>query len=80
MDELNTRAGSISGVEGWSYRPFEPAADDEGGLRVTAERDDGVTVSFTVPEYVSRGDEIHDVARVVIAARERMERGKGLGA
>ena len=80
MDRPDTHAAPVSGVPGWSYHPFAPADTEEGGFAVVAERDDGLTVSFVVPEYVTRGDEIHEVARVVIGARERMERGKGLGA
>jgi hypothetical protein len=37
-------------------------------------------LTFAVPKYVSRGEDIHRVACVVIGARERMERSKGLGA
>ena len=71
---------SISGAPAWSYRPFDKAqiGDDEQ-IEVTAEREDGLTVTFAVPRYVSRGEDIHRVARVVIDARERMERSKGLG-
>jgi hypothetical protein len=72
---------AISGLEGWRYEPFSRTGeDDDQQVEVTARRDDGLTASFAVPAYVSRGDEIHEVARVVIAARERMERTKGLGA
>ena len=71
----------ISGASGWSYRPFDHTqiGDDEQ-IEVTAEREDGLTVMFAVPKYVSRGEDIHRVACVVIDARERMERSKGLGA
>jgi len=71
----------ISGAPAWSYRPFDHAqiGDDEQ-IEVTAEREDGLTVTFAVPRYVSRGGDIHRVACVVIDARERMERSKRLGA
>jgi hypothetical protein len=72
---------AIAGLDGWRYEPFtRMGEDDDQQVEVTARRDDGLTVSFAVPAYVSRGDEIHEVARVVIAARVRMERSKGLGA
>ena len=72
---------SISGAPGWSYRPFDRTqTGDEEQIEVTAEREDGLTVVFAVPKYVSRGEDIHVVACVVIDARERMERSKGLGA
>lgn len=72
---------AIGGLDGWRYEPFAKSGKaDDLAVEVTARRDDGMSVTFTVPAYVSRGDEIHEVARVVIAARERMDRSKGLGA
>jgi hypothetical protein len=72
---------AIGGLDGWRYEPFaRRGEDDDQQVEVTARRDDGLTVTFAVPAYVSRGDEIHQVASVVIGARERMERSKGLGA
>ena len=72
---------AISGLDGWRYEPFTKTGEgDDHAIEVTARRDDGLTVTFTVPAYVSLGEEIHQVARVVIEARERMERSKGLGA
>lgn len=72
---------AIGGLDGWRYDPFAKTGEgDELAVEVTARREDGMSVTFTVPAYVSRGDEIHEVARVVIEARERMERSKGLGA
>jgi hypothetical protein len=79
----NNDAGRIpiSGAAAWSYRPFgHTQTGDEEQIEVTAEREDGLTVTFAVPKYVSRGEDIHRVACVVIDARERMERSKGLGA
>jgi hypothetical protein len=77
---VDERGGvAIDGAPGWKYRPFEAPPGAEA-LTVTAEREDGLTITFTVPAYVSRGDELGDVARIVIRARERTERAEGLGA
>jgi hypothetical protein len=71
----------IPGLPGWKYLPFETETDGEGGpIRVTAEGPEGVTVTFSVPKYVSQGDELGDITRLVIHARLRMERSAGLGA
>jgi hypothetical protein len=71
----------ITGVERWSYHPFQQSSTgDEQMIEVTAEREDGLSVRFAVPAYLGRGDEIREVAVVVIRARERVERTKGLGA
>jgi hypothetical protein len=68
----------VPGCEGWRYLPIE--TDTEGGpITVTAEGPEGVTVTFSVPTYVSRGDELGDITRLVIHARVRMERSAGLG-
>jgi len=64
---------------GWKYLPIE--TDAEGGpITVTAEGPEGVTVTFSVPKYVSQGEELGDITRLVIHARLRMERSAGLGA
>jgi hypothetical protein len=68
----------IPGSPGWKYLPIE--TDAEGGpITVTAEGPEGVTVTFSVPKYVSQGEELGDITRLVIAARVRMERSAGLG-
>jgi hypothetical protein len=41
---------------------------------------DDAHVTFTVPDFLSRGDELGEVARVVIRAWERTVRAAGLGA
>jgi hypothetical protein len=70
----------IPGCEGWSYLPFETGSEGDGGpITITAEGPEGVTVTFSVPTYVSRGDELGDITRLVIHARVRMERSAGLG-
>jgi hypothetical protein len=70
---------AVEGARGWRYLPFA-AGDENRELTVTAEREDGLRVSFTVPAFVSRGEELGEVARIVIRARERTERAEGLGA
>jgi hypothetical protein len=69
----------IPGAPGWKYMPIE--TDAEGGpITVTAEGPEGVTVTFSVPKYVSQGEELGEITRLVIHARLRMERSAGLGA
>jgi hypothetical protein len=68
----------ISGCPGWSYLPFD-AGSEGGPITITAEGPEGVTVTFSVPTYVSRGDELGEITRLVIRARVRMERSAGLG-
>lgn len=70
---------AIDGAPGWRYLPISAAPGDDA-LTVSAEREDGLRVSFTVPGFLSRGDELGEVARIVIRARERTERAEGLGA
>jgi hypothetical protein len=68
----------IRGCPGWKYAPFEAGAEG-GPIAITAEGPDEVTVTFSVPKYVSRGDELGEITRLVIRARLRMERSAGLG-
>ena len=68
----------VPDAPGWRYLPIQPAAD--GTLAVTLEGPDDVQVRFTVPAFLSRGDELGEVARIVIRAWERMDRASGLGA
>jgi hypothetical protein len=69
----------VPGAPGWKYLPFESNAED-AAINITAQGADGDTVSFTVPTYVSRGEELAEITRAVIRARVRMERSAGLGA
>jgi hypothetical protein len=70
---------AIHGASGWRYLPFEASA--EAAITVRAEAPDGhAVVAFTVPTYVSRGEELGEITRAVIRAHERMERSAGLGA
>ena len=68
----------IDGCPGWKYAPFE-AGDEGGPITITAEGPDDLTVTFSVPTYVSRGDELGKITRLVIGARLRMEHSAGLG-
>ena len=68
----------IRGCPGWRYLPFE-AGDDGGPITITAEGPEGDTVTFSVPTYVSKGEELGEITRLVVAARVRMERSAGLG-
>jgi hypothetical protein len=69
---------TVPDAPGWRYRSIEP--DGEDSLAVTVEGADGTRVTFSVPTFVSRGDELGEVARIVIRARERMDSAAGLGA
>jgi hypothetical protein len=68
----------VPDAPGWRYLPIHPAGDDM--LAVTLAGPDDVEVSFSVPDFLSRGDELGEVARIVIRAWERMDRASGLGA
>jgi hypothetical protein len=65
-------------AEGWSYRPFEKQND--GAHRVTLVHDDGDEVWFIVPSYVERGEELGEIARLVIRSHDRWHELEGLGA
>jgi hypothetical protein len=67
----------LEGMDGWSFLPFEESGDEH---RITLERDDGVQASLTLPEFVVRGDELSEIARLVARARDRWDELKGLGA
>jgi hypothetical protein len=69
----------VPDAPGWHYREFRRDAEDRSHT-ITLVRDDGVEVEFVVPQYVEQGDELGDIARVVIRARERWEELQGLGA
>jgi hypothetical protein len=69
----------VEGADGWSYLPFE-RDEQTREHRITLVRDDGETVRMTLPSFVERGDELAEIARLVIRARERWRELKGLGA
>ena len=68
----------ITGAPGWRYQPFETDGD---GVSVTVVRDgDGCQLRFVVPTVVQRGNELGQIAKIVIGAQERVDRSEGLGA
>ena len=68
----------ITGAPGWRYEPFEPEGDN---VAVTVVRtDDGCSLRFVVPSVVQRGNELGQIAKIVIGAQERVDRSEGLGA
>ena len=70
----------VAGADGWRYEPFEhDAAHNEH--RITLVHDeDGEKRSFALPDFVEQGDELGEVALLVIRARRRWRKLKGLGA
>jgi hypothetical protein len=72
-------ATDIPNTEGWRYGPFR--TNEDGDRRtVTLVHESGFETTVELPDFVSQGDEIGDVARIVIASWERQEAQKGLGA
>ncbi len=69
----------VTGAEGWSFLPFE-RNEDTAEHHITLERDeDEERVEMTLPSFVERGDELEQIALLVIRARERWRDLKGLG-
>jgi len=68
----------VPGAPGWAYRSIHGAGGDALSVEMTGP--DDAQVAFTVPDFLSRGDELGEVARVVIRAWERTVRAAGLGA
>jgi hypothetical protein len=71
-------APDIPHTDGWRYGMFSTSADGDRRT-VTLVHDSGFETTVELPDFVSQGDEIGDVARIVIAAWERQEALKGLG-
>ena len=69
----------VAGADGWRYLPFE--RDDATGEHwITLVREeDGEEVRFMLPAFVEQGDELGQIALLVIQARERWRELKGLG-
>ena len=71
---------AVAGADGWLYLPFE-RNEDTGEHRITLVREeDGEEVVFTLPSFVEQGDELGEIALLVIRARQRWRELKGLGA
>jgi len=69
----------VAGVDGWKYLPFEHD-DAHRRNRITLVREeDGEEVVFTLPDFVEQGDELGEIALLVIRARNRWRELKGLG-
>ena len=59
----------VAGADGWRYLPFE-RNDATGEHRITLVREaDGEEVEFTLPSFVEQGDELGEIALLVIRAR-----------
>jgi hypothetical protein len=69
----------VAGAEGWFYLPFE-RDESSGEHRIRLVREDGLEVGMTLPSFVEQTDELAEIARLVIRARERWRDLKGLGA
>ena len=76
---MTEAVSEIPGIDRWSYGPFN-ADPDTGAITVPVIRDDGRSVTFTVPEYVEDPGDVRAIAAVVIAAVEKWEAVEGLGA
>ncbi len=68
----------VPGAPEWTYASIR--GDGGDALAVELEGPDDAKVAFSVPDFLGRGDEIGEVARVVIRAWERTQRAAGLGA
>jgi hypothetical protein len=70
----------VAGADGWHYRPFR-RDERTGEHEITLVREaDGEEVRFTMPAFVEQGDELGEIALIVIRARQRWRELKGLGA
>ena len=68
----------VAGADGWYYLPFEQLEDSRAHL-IRLVRDDGVEAEMTLPAFLEQGDELAQIALLVIRARERWRDLKGLG-
>jgi hypothetical protein len=68
----------VPDAPGWEYLGIH--GDGADALAVELAGPDDARVAFMVPGFLSRGDELGEVARIVIRAWERKERAAGLGA
>jgi hypothetical protein len=88
-DEATTNRGAspvddegrvaVAGADGWLYLPFRKD-ERTGEHEITLVREeDGEEVRFTMPAFVEQGDELGEIALLVIRARERWRELKGVG-
>ena len=69
----------VADAEGWYYLPFR-RDEASGEHRITLVREeDGEETTFTLPAFVEQGDELGEIALLVIRARERWRELKGVG-
>jgi hypothetical protein len=69
----------VAGADGWCYLPFR-RDEASGERRITLVRvEDGEETTFTLPAFVEQGDELGEIALLVIRARERWRELKGVG-
>lgn len=70
---------AVAGADGWRYLPFRQV-EHTGEHEITLERQsDGEQVRFTMPGFLEQGDELGEIALIVIRARERWRELKGVG-
>lgn len=69
----------VPGADGWVFLPLQ-SDEETREHHITLQRDDGERVEMTLPSFVAQGDELEQIARLVITARERWSDLKGLGA
>lgn len=68
---------AVPDAPGWQYVAIHGESGDALAVELAGPDDAGA--EFTVPNYLARGDELGEVARIVIRAWERTERAAGLG-
>lgn len=66
----------IPDAPGWRYAGIAQSGDQRS---VALLHESGFQTSFQVPDFVSQGQEIGDIARIVAAAWTRQEALKGVG-
>ena len=69
----------IPGTEGWRYGSFPAHDAGRPAHRHARARERIRETTVELPDFVSQGEEVGDVARIVIAAWERQEAMKGVG-
>jgi hypothetical protein len=68
---------AISDAPGWRYLPFR---DDGDHVTIVLERDaDGCRLELSLPSIVQRGNELAEIAKLVITAQERADHAKTMG-
>jgi hypothetical protein len=74
----NLNVSPIPGAERWSYGAFQDHQDN-GSMTIPLLREDGESIEFTVPHFVSDPEDLRSIALLVIGAREKWEDVEGLG-